>query len=508
MNNEDVTFRTRHNTLVWWTGYVSVVVTGLVIAAYARRQYDAPFLGLSLAIVVALVLGWVIRPLATLYTVLFLTAISDRVTVWWFPFAKNLSSAESISYVADALTVSPLELALGTGFVVSLVRRYAESGRVLRPSPLTRPVVVFSAFVGYGFLRGIMLGGDLRIAVLEGRGLVYIGLMYAIVVNECTENAHLRRAVAAVLAGVLVQVLLSLEYLNRIDPAVRSDLESLTEHGSSLGHNLVILMLLVFLVLGVRAWQWRWGLTIAVIPTMYVYLLSQRRSGVAALLVALGLVAVVLFWRSPRRFWFVVPAATVLLVGYTLAFWNSASSIGFPAQAIKTVVAPDQASAKDQSSDLYRMVETFNVNFTIRSSPLFGLGFGLPFYQPVQLPNITTFDLAAYTPHNSILWLWIKTGFGGFAAMIYLFAKSLMLGAERVRRMAHGPDLVVSIAAAAFVLMFAVYTWVDISWDARNTVFLGLALAICARAPEPREMSAVAEDQSVADRTTPSMTSA
>ena len=33
--------------------------------------------------------------------------------------------------------------------------------------------------------------------------------------------------------------------------------------------------------------------------------------------------------------------------------------------------------------------------------------------------------------------------------------------------------------ATAYILMFAVYSYVDMSWDARNTVFLGLALAIC-----------------------------
>lgn len=470
----------RHHRRVWWFGYAAVMTIGLMIAAYASRRFDVPFLGLSLALVVSLLVGWLARPRPTMYAVLFLTAVSDQVTVWWFPFVKRLSSAESIAYVGDAVTISPLELALGIGFVVSVVRHYARFGRLVRASPLTAPVLAFTIFVIYGFARGLMLGGDLRIALLEGRGLFYIALTYVIVVNECTSEQHLRRALAAIIGGVVVQTLLSIEYLTRLDAASREALESLTEHGSSLGHNLVIVTLLCFLLLRVRSAAWRWGLMFAAIPTVFVYLVAQRRAGIAALLVGLTILAIAVYWHDRRRFWLVAPLAAMILVAYTAVFWNSTSSVGFPAQAIKTVVAPGQATEKDQSSDLYRLVETFNLNFTIRTSPLLGIGFGIPFYRPIQLPGINFWDLAAYTPHNSMLWVWLKTGFGGFVTIIYLFGKALMVGGVRVKSLANGPDLVVSLAAAAYVMMFVVYTWVDISWDPRNSVFLGLMLAVCA----------------------------
>ena len=223
-----------------------------MIAAIARRRVAEPFLGLSLAVILLLLLGWLIRPRATLYATVFLTAVSDQVTVWWFPFAKNLSSRESISYVSDSLTISPLDISLGLGLVISCVRRYAATGTLVARTPLFRPLLVFEIFVAYGFVRGISSGGDLRVAVLEGRAVFYILMVFVIVANECSENEHLRAATLALLGGVVVQSLLSIDHLSGLDPAARDDLEALTEHGSSLGQNLLIVTYLSLLLFGIR----------------------------------------------------------------------------------------------------------------------------------------------------------------------------------------------------------------------------------------------------------------
>jgi O-antigen ligase len=188
--------------------------------------------------------------------------------------------------------------------------------------------------------------------------------------------------------------------------------------------------------------------------------------------------AIALFWRRRRTFWAVTPVVLLVITGYVGAFWNSTSSAAFPAQAIKTIISPESASAEDRSSDLYRIIEAYDLNFTIRANPIFGIGFGQAFYRPVALPDISVFELNAYQPHNSLLWVWMKTGFGGFAAMFYVFGKALLLAADRIRRIQFGVDLAISVSATLFIIMYVVYTYVDVSWDARNTVFLGLALAI------------------------------
>ncbi len=485
-------FRSRAFTVddrTWWFGYAAVVLGGLFITFVAQRNVTTPFLGLSLALLAVILTGWTMFPRASLYAVLALTVVSDQATLAWYPFVKNLSSRESISFVADSLTVSPLDLALVSGVAISALRQFAAHRRLVADNPLRRPMWFFFGFVLYGFVRGISSGGDVRIAVLVGRPLLYVFFTYVIAMNELTEPKHRRWAFAAVIVGIVAQSLLSIEFLTRLSAADRDTLESFTEHGAAIGHNLVIVFLVVLLLFRVRRRTVRWAVALGSFPVIFVYLLGQRRAGVAALLVAGIVVAIMLFWRARTRFWVVVPFTALLLAAYTGAFWNSTSSAGFPAQAVKTVIAPDSASAKDQSSDLYRDMEAFNLNYTIRTAPITGYGFGQPFLRPVPLPDISVFELNAYQPHNSVLWVWTKLGFFGFTTMLYLLARTIVIGIERCRRMTNGIDFAVTFSSVLFVIMYAVYTYVDVSWDARNTVLFGLTAAICCT-PEtqrPRE---------------------
>jgi O-Antigen ligase len=472
----------RNERTTWWPVYILIVGGGLLVAAVARRRVSEPWLGLSLVLILLLLLGWVLRPRVALYATLFFTAVSDQVTVWWFPFVKNLSSRESISFVSDALTISPLDIGLSAGAALACLRLYAAERRILPRRPLLWPIVSFTGFLVYGLFRGIiMLRGDTRIAVLESRPLFYILLMFVVTSLACTDEAHYRHALYAIVTGVTVQSLLSVVYLDRLDPARRADLESLTEHGSALGHGLVVVTLVVLVLLRVKRPLLRVGLVAALVPTMYVFIAAQRRAGIASLLIAGVILAIATFWRRRAMFWVSVPSVTLVLAAYVAAFWNSTASLAFPAQAIKGIISPGSASAEDQSSDLYRLVEAFNLNFTIRANPVFGLGFGQPFYRPVFLPDISFFELNAYLPHNAMLWIWIKLGFGGFVVMLLIFIKALLIGADRVRRRDSGIALAVTLCATAFLAMYVVYTWVDVSWDARNTVFVGWALATVTR---------------------------
>ena len=68
--------------------------------------------------------------------------------------------------------------------------------------------------------------------------------------------------------------------------------------------------------------------------------------------------------------------------------------------------------------------------------------------------------------------------------------------------------------------MFLVYSYVDISWDARNMVLLGLAAAICAHPlgersparrdalPSSHDVAAGPDPSDVVDETTPAIRSA
>jgi O-antigen ligase len=288
-----------------------------------------------------------------------------------------------------------------------------------------------------------------------------------------------------VLAGVTVQAALTIEHFSRLAPSELGNVDALTEHPAVVSRMLMIVMLVSLTLFAPRTGWLRLATLCAAVPTTFVFVTAERRSGIAALAAGGLLVAVSLLWHRRRLFFLVVPALSLVLVAYVAAFWNAHGPAAFPAQAVKTVVAPNAASADNLNSDVYRILETYNLVYTIRALPLQGLGFGQLFFRPLPLPDISVFELNGYISHNAILWIWVKTGIGGFAAMFYIFAKSLLHAAERIRTTPLGIDLVMSVAAASFVVMFAVYSYVDVSWDPRNCIFLGLALAMCVR-PFPR----------------------
>lgn len=459
--------------------YVAVLGVGLLVARFAWLRSWQPYVGLSAGVLLVTWLAWVVRPRVGLNLTLFLALIGDTVTISWFPFNKNLSSHESIFWISDGFSMSPLEMTILLALVVVFFRRWTESQPLLARGDLLIPLLLFLATVFVGFGVGLGRGGDFRIALFEARPLLYFPLVFILANSVCEQAKHYRHLLYSALAAIVIQSLLSARVAYNMSAAQRASIESLTEHGSSIGINLLLVTLILSFAFKGSHWAFRSALLVGAIPAVWVYLLSQRRVAFVALTLAFGLFSIILFWRQRRTFWKVVPIVSLIGLAYVLAFWNSDSSLGFPAQAIKTVIAPDELTAKDQSSDQYRLIENFNLQATIRSSPLLGLGFGQAFLRPVPLPNISSFEFHEYIPHNSLLWVWVKTGIVGMVGFLYVIARAIVGGVDRVKRQAIGVDFVVSVAGLFFVAMFAMYVFADIAWEPRNSVLLGVCLALC-----------------------------
>jgi O-antigen ligase len=229
-----------------------------------------------------------------------------------------------------------------------------------------------------------------------------------------------------------------------------------------------------------------------------VFVLSQRRSGAVAFGVGVIMLLIVLWRLRPRALLVVGPVTLVLAATYLAAFWNSTGAIGFGAQAVKSVIASDQLDQSDTLSNLYRQIEAYDIWFTIRAMPFRGVGFGNPFFQPWPLPNLPGVEFRHYIPHNSLLWVWLKLGFAGFVATMYLLAKAVQLGSRRVVHLGSGDAAAIMTGSVAYVVMYVVFAYVDIAWDPRSMVFLAVASAWCADFPEssPRPDTAPSESRS------------
>ena len=96
------------------------------------------------------------------------------------------------------------------------------------------------------------------------------------------------------------------------------------------------------------------------------------------------------------------------------------------------------------------------------------------------MPDISFFEFWEYIPHNNVLWIWIKLGFLGFAATLFMFGRAVQLGARSIALVRTNDHVAFVAVGLTYVVMFLVFAYVDIAWDPRSTVMLGLAMALCA----------------------------
>jgi len=367
------------------------------------------------------------------------------------------------------------------------------------------PLMAFTAFLFVGLGYGLSRGGSKNVALWEIRPILYLPLLYLLVTNIFRRREQYQRLYWTIMAATAINAVVALIFRRSLTKAKLASMESLVQHGATLPMNAMFVFIAGAWLFRGASRAKRIALPVIALPVVLVYLLSQRRAAIVALIAAVLVLFAVLFRTHRRVFFRLAPGVLVIGGLYTAAFWNASGSLGFPAQAVKSVIAPSSLSTRDQSSDYYRVVETSDVLYTIRSNPLGGIGFGQKFYRPTPLPEISSFLLSDYMSHNSILWIWMKAGIGGFLAMLYLFGTVMRVGARSALGTADGNDAALTLTSVTFVLMYAVFTYVDIAWDAKSMVFLAVAMAQIASverglasapdsapAPEVRELVAAA----------------
>jgi len=446
---------------VWWTGYSVIVGGGLLVAAIARRRVTEPYLGLSLALLLLLLLGWLLQPRAALYATLFLTAVSDQVTVWWFPFAKNLSSRESISYVHDGLPLTPIELMLVVTVVAWLLRSYATHTWRIQRGGVLWPALLFEGFLVIGLMRGILGGGDIRIAMFESRAMFYLPTLYFLIVQLFTTRAQYVRLFVVAVVAIFGQSLLAIVYFAGLGAEQRSELDRLTEHSSSIHLGAVFVVLMASFLLPGCTVRLRSALLVVSVPGLIVFALSQRRSAAVGLCIAVILLVVVVAKLRPSTLIWLLPTGALVSAAYLAVFWNTIGPVGLGAQAVKSVIAPDQLDNVDRSSDMYRQIEAYNLWYTIRAQPITGVGFGNPFYQPAPLPFLEGFEFRAFIPHNSMIWVWLKLGVAGFVTVLAVILLSIA-AAYGVAALGVPLGLAFVIVAVVYLLVAGIAAFVGI----------------------------------------------
>jgi O-antigen ligase len=374
---------------------------------------------------------------------------------------------------------------------VLVCRHLVARQKLLRGGDLIVPFGLFMLCVVVAAAYGYLTGGMLKIIVVEIRPFVYFFEAYLLAYNLVTQKNDVRAFFWLVIAGSALKALQGIYIYVRLHGQLGNN--TLMSHEESF----FFIGVLLFVILLSMHYRWRRQLTAAlcVLPVVLVTLvLNNRRTDYVAFLLALGTAWAILFVLNPKArlaLGLVAGISTLLLGGYLLAFADSTAPIGQPARGIVAVFHPSATDVRDLQSNQYRIVEDFDLRYTIAHENFFvGMGFGKLYLEPVPLttvfPGIGQADqYYNYVPHNNIYWVWMRFGAIGFLVFWYLFGSLIVRGCLIARRLRDPYLQVAAIYAVGMAVAEIVVAYADYQlFFYRNVIYIGLLAGLLMKLPE------------------------
>jgi O-antigen ligase len=472
-----VAAQARRSTITWWLWFLGLLgLTTLIGLLFLRSSTPTPAM-IGWLFLLAGAAAILYQPRYGVYLVTGLALAGDSLLAPWYPFVKNLSSGESLLYLSNAAIVSPAEIFIALTFLSWLGRAAMQRKLTFHTGPLFWPVLTFSGFITFGLIYGILRRGNINIALWEVRAIYYLPMMLILTTNLIETRAQINCLIWVTVGALFIDALAGAWFVMFVLNFDLQLLEAIAEHSYSVHLNtLFILMIGVWLFRGSLAKQ---ILLPLMMPTVLLsYFSNQRRASYITLVIVLLLITIVLYRESRKVFWLIVPVLGVIGAIYVGAFWNSTSGgISGPARAIRSIISP-QPGGRDESSNVYRVIENVNTKFTIQQRPLTGVGFGNKFYIIVPMPDISLFVWWEYITHNSILWIWMQTGVGGFVSLLFLIGMAVLVGVRALWRMPGGDLSAFALMATLYIVMHFIYAYVDMSWEAQSMIYVGTMMGL------------------------------
>lgn len=379
----------------------------------------------------------------------------------------------------SGVIISPLEMLLLLSLLVWLVQGITGSGLDFRGGQVGRLVLLFGLALVAGMVRGRISGGDMYIGFWEFRPLLYILVCYVLATNLVRTRLHVSLLTAS---GFIGMSLFAVEGAYRRLVLINTDIITAPME-VWYGHDTVVFIAsLVVLVIaqqifGAPAWQRTIGLLIVPVA-IFTMLATERRAGQVSLIMAvLSIFFVLLFIRRKAFFLIAMP---VLIAGavYLPLFWNASGILAQPARAIRSISDPDP---RDAASNLSRELEKVNIRATIQAFPILGVGFGQPFLQVVQIPDISFFPFWNFEPHHNLYWIWLKTGLPGYLVFWMLIGMTLVRAAHLTKTLRTRDLQVFALLALTGIVSTLTFCYVDLGLTmGRITVYLGILFGVVA----------------------------
>ena len=482
MINTDLRFDKRtpqtHESLEkikWRVWYTCIIIFSLLVArSLLNAEVNASILGWVIYFLVVLAIFY--NPRYGVYLTVALTIGGDYILTPWYPFPLNFSSEVSLLYFNDKLIISPLETFIAFTYVSWVGRMVLARQWKFYVGPTFWPTMFFFVFMAYGLVYGITNGGDFKIALWESRPIFYLPAMTVLAMNLLETRQHIKLYIWFVIGALCFEGIMGTVFFIEINGNIW-EYEGITAHDAAIHMNSVF----VFwgtLWLVKASWAKRFTL-LAFLPFIALtYFATNRRSAFIALMIAAMLVGLTLLKSHRVLFFILAPLGVMLGLVYLAAFWNSGSALGQPAQAIKSVIAEDEVGQHEKNSNAYRILENTNTTYTIQNNIVSGIGFGNKFMIIAPMPDISFFEWWEYITHNSALWIWMKTGIGGFVTMVFMIGTTIMVGVRCIWRMPNDELTAIATMVTTYTVMHFIYAYVDMSWSQESMTYLGATIGL------------------------------
>lgn len=462
---------------------VAALVTASLVAgllgAFAGRiaASDQPVLALlvPLALVPVLVwrhprLGIYVLAVGAVVVEQFEYQVADRpgALTAKIPFFEGL---------APDIGVSAVEILLVLVVVAAVLQAVRDRRDWVWGSPLALLVGLVVALVVAYFALGVIRGGDVRMALWEIRPYAYLAVSYFLARTLLTRPSHVRPLLWVLVLGAGFKAAYGI-YLwlpvRDMDPRP----ESILAHEESFFFGLFAVATVGMWLFGITG-RLRIVATLLLPIVLFADMANSRRTAwliLGAALLVMFVVAAVALPARRKAIMAMFAVGAIAAAVYVPAFWNASGTIAQPARAIRSQIAPD---ARDEASNQYREIETYNLLVRIGETRSTGLGYGIPITYSGLIDLSDSNPLIRFVPHNTVLYVWMRMGLVGMLVFTLLITQGAML-ASRLGRMAKDRESsYLGALVASAVVAYAAMGLVDYGffWF-RNALMIGLLLGV------------------------------
>ena len=476
--------------LVYGALALLVLVIGVVSGIYS----DEPgYIGAVIGVLLVLPLIWN-RPALGLYI-----TIGGAFVFETFPLGFPDSITDDSAFFQTLRAVGGPRFLIFSGFEIIAVftlvavalRRISEKKIPLETGPLFAAISFYIAMVMFGFLNGVMRGGDVEAALWEIRTQVYLFVAYLIAVNTITNRKQLPIIFWVIIGSVALKGLIgSWRFLITLDGKLGGITSIARTSNSVMAHeeSYLFALFFCFILILYLFRSHRGQLLVAILvmaPVVLAFLINQRRAGNLALMLGVAFILVMAFFLlRPQRKQLLIGCLLIAVITpiYFAATWNSKSIIAEPTRAVRSLVFPE---GRDTTSNLSREIEALDLKYNIQGSPIIGRGYGrsIIFFIPIPAQNYD-FYFWDIVPHNTILWVWMRLGVVGFSAFWFMSGRGIvhaLLVAKNARDKYIQSTAIFGVISMLTWLLMATFDMGLV--DFREMILVGAMMGIVSRLP-------------------------